>query len=45
MTNFERGEAYYKLRNYNKAIEYFNLTISDIMDGDLILVKEIDVSQ
>lgn len=41
MTNFERGEAYFKLRNYNKAIEYFNLTISDIMDGDLISLSNI----
>ena len=41
MTNFERGEAYLKLRNYNKAIEYFNLTISDIMDGDLISLSNI----
>ena len=24
MSDFERGEAYFKLRNYNKAIEYFN---------------------
>ena len=41
MTNFERGEAYFKLRNYDKAIEYFNLTISDIMDGDLISLSNI----
>lgn len=41
MTNFERGEAYFKLRNYNKAIEYFNLTISDIMEGDLISLSNI----
>ena len=41
MTNFERGEAYFKLRNYNKAIEYFNLTISDIMDGDLLSLSNI----
>lgn len=41
MTNFERGEAYFKLRNYNKAIEYFNLTISDIMNGDLISLSNI----
>ena len=41
MTNFERGEAHFKLRNYDKAIEYFNLTISDIMDGDLISLSNI----
>lgn len=41
MTNFERGEAYFKLRNYDKAIEYFNLTISDIMEGDLISLSNI----
>ena len=41
MTNFERGEAYFKLRNYDKAIEYFNLTISDIIDGDLISLSNI----
>ena len=41
MTNFELGESYVKLRNYNKAIEYFNLTISDIMDGDLISLSNI----
>ncbi len=41
MTNFERGEAYFKLRNYNKAIEYFNLTISDILDGDLLSLSNI----
>ena len=41
MTNFERGEAYFKLRNYNKAIEYFNLAISDILDGDLISLSNI----
>ena len=41
MTNFERGEAYFKLRNYNKAIEYFNAAISDIMDGDLISLSNI----
>lgn len=41
MTNFERGEAYFKLRNYNKAIEYFNLAISDILDGDLLSLSNI----
>lgn len=41
MTNFERGEAYFKLRNYNKAIEYFNAAISDIMDGDLISLSNL----
>ena len=41
MTNFERGEAYFKLRNYDKAIEYFNDAISDIMDGDLISLSNI----
>ena len=41
MTNFERGEAYFKLRNYNKAIEYFNLAISDILDGDLISLSNV----
>lgn len=41
MTNFERGEAYFKLRNYDKAIEYFNDAISDIMDGDLISLSNL----
>ena len=41
MTNFERGEAYFKLRNYNKAIEYFNLAISDTLDGDLLSLSNI----
>ena len=41
MTNFERGEAYFKLRNYDKAIEYFNLAISDILDGDLISLSNV----
>ena len=41
MTNFERGEAYFKLRNYDKAIEYFNLAISDILDGDLLSLSNI----
>ena len=41
MSDFERGEAYFKLRNYNKAIEYFNAAISDIMDGDLISLSNL----
>ena len=41
MTNFELGESYIKLRNYNKAIEYFNLAISDILDGDLLSLSNI----
>lgn len=41
MTNFELGESYVKLRNYNKAIEYFNLAISDILDGDLLSLSNI----